>query len=263
MNRYRLILADDEKMAREGLQLLLAKDDSIEVMQICANGIDAIQAIEKHRPEIVLLDIQMPEVNGFEVLRSLTPPLPQVIFITAYDQYAIKAFENNALDYLLKPFTDERFFKSLERAKEQIRQKAEGETSKKVLDLLSLLKSDDADKFIAGESIAVLKKLVVKVSGKIIMIPWSDITHIEADDYVVRVNYGGKTAVVREALKNFEQQLPNSQFLRVHKSFIVNLDKIAEIETGTGGGLTLKLSDKVLIPVSKNYRDAVATRLRL
>jgi two-component system, LytTR family, response regulator len=261
MRHYKLILADDEPPSREGLKFLLSKDNSITVVAACTNGLEAIQAIEMHNPEIVLLDIQMPEVNGFDVLRSLTTPIPQVVFITAFDQYAIKAFENHALDYLLKPFTDERFFKSLERAKEQVRLHHNQEAANKVHEILGQLNRDENDKVISSITTTKLQKLVVKTSGKILMVPWDEITHIAADDYVIRINYANKVAVVRESMKNMEQLLPSAHFIRVHKSYIVNVDKIIEIENNHSGGLALKLTDKSQIPVSKNYRILVAARL--
>lgn len=260
MTRYKVIVADDEPVAREGLQVLLKKDSSIEVVAICRNGVEAIEAIESYHPDIVLLDIQMPEVNGFDVLRSLSPPLPQVIFITAFDQYAIEAFSHHALDYLLKPFTDERFYTGLARAKEMVDQRqASGFTTR----VLELLQTNTAESMMLGGSktTAALQKLVVKDSGKVVLIPWEEIVFIKADDYVVRIQYLGKVTVVRERLKRLETILPSDRFVRTHKSFIVNLSKVVEVENDLSGGLILRLSDKSEIPVSKLYRDSISQKL--
>lgn len=261
MIKYTLIIVDDEPTAREGLQALLSTDTEIELKAVCKNGLEAIEVIEVHQPDIVLLDIQMPEINGFDVLRSIPSPWPQIIFITAYDQYAIQAFSYHALDYLLKPFSDERFFQSLARAKEMARQRQTTDLSIKMLELLRLNSEGEATLVGNTKTTTVLQKLVVKDSGKVILIPWEEITYIKADDYVVRIQYLGKVTVVRESLKKLETILPPDRFIRTHKSYIVNLTKILEIENDLGGGFLLKLIDKSEIPVSKHYKDVLSQKL--
>jgi two-component system, LytTR family, response regulator len=259
MNSFKVILVDDEPTAREGLESLLKKDAQINLVAKCSNGLEAINAIQSYQPQLVLLDIQMPEVSGFDVLQALTPPLPAIIFITAYDQFAIKAFEHHALDYLLKPFTDDRFYESINRAKKMLEQKQQGALSEKLIQMLSAKALDDDKVFNPSKSIQ--SKLAVKASGKIILIPYSEIDFIEADDYVVNIHYASKKAVIRESMKNMESTLPSDLFARTHKSFIINLKKVIEIENDIGGGLLLQLADKKTIPVSRNYRDAIATAL--
>lgn len=263
MIRFKLILVDDEPAAREGLQALVASDAEIELVAVCKNGLEAIQAIDQHQPDIVLLDIQMPEVSGFDVLRSIASPWPQIIFITAYDQYAIQAFSYHALDYLLKPFSDERFYQSLSRAKEMARQRQTTDLSIKMLELLQSNNGGVATLVGNAKTTSVLQKLVVNDSGKVILIPWDEITYIKADDYVVRIQYLNKVTVVRESLKKLETILPTNQFVRTHKSYIVNLTKILEIENDAGGGLLLRLIDKSEIPVSKHYKDALSQKIGL
>jgi two-component system LytT family response regulator len=263
MIRFKLVLVDDEPAAREGLQALLASDPEIDVVASCKNGLEAIQAIDQHRPDIVLLDIQMPEITGFDVLRSITAPWPQIIFITAYDQYAIQAFSYHALDYLLKPFSDERFYQSLTRSKEMARQRHATDLSKKMLEILQSNIEGGATLVGNEKTTTALKKLVVKDSGKVILIPWEEIVYIKADDYVVRIQYLNKETVVRESLKKLETILPADQFVRTHKSYIVNLTKILEIENDLGGGLLLRLVDKSVIPVSKHYKDTLSQKLGL
>lgn len=263
MLTYTLILVDDEPAAREGLQALLSNDTEIEVKAVCKNGLEAIEAIEAHHPDIVLLDIQMPEISGFDVLRSIPSPWPQIIFITAYDQYAIQAFSYHALDYLLKPFSDERFYQSLTRAKEMARQRQTTDLSVKMLELLRQNNEGEATLVGNSKTSTVLQKLVVKDSGKVILIPWEEIVFIKADDYVVRIQYSGKVMVVRESLKRLETILPPDHFMRTHKSYIVNLTKILEIENDLGGGFLLKLMDKSEIPVSKHYKDALSQKIGL
>lgn len=261
MIKLKLIIVDDEPAAREGLQTLLSTDAEIEIKAICKNGLEAIEAIDEHQPDIVLLDIQMPEVSGFDVLRSITTPWPQIIFITAHDQYAIQAFSYHALDYLLKPFSDERFYQSLARAKEMARQRKTTDLSIKMLELLRVSNEGEATLLGSAKTTTALQKLVVKDSGKVILIPWEEIAYIKADDYVVRIHYLGKVTVVRESLKRLETILPPDRFIRTHKSYIVNLTKILEIENDLGGGFCLKLIDKSEIPVSKHYKDALTEKL--
>jgi len=263
MMKFKLILVDDEPAAREGLQALLASDAEIDLLAACKDGLEAIQAIDQLQPDIVLLDIQMPEVSGFDVLRSVASPWPQIIFITAYDQYAIQAFSYHALDYLLKPFSDERFYQSLARAKEMARQR---QTSDLSIRMLELLKSNmEAGATLVGnaKTTAVLQKLVVKDAGKVSLIPWEEITYVKADDYVVRIQYSNKVTVVRESLKKLETILPPDQFVRTHKSYIVNLTKVQEIENDVGGGLLLRLVDKTEIPVSKHYKEVLSQKIGL
>jgi two-component system, LytTR family, response regulator len=261
VNKFRVILTDDEPAARDGLTALLALDHSIEILQVCSNGLEAIQAIDEHKPDILLLDIQMPGINGFEVINTIKDPIPQIIFITAYDKYAIQAFENSALDYLLKPFTDERFFKSLERAKEIVRNKESAKKMEVMRNILASTTIDSQDKLIdSSNSGGASNKLIVKTGGKVLFIPWNDITYIEADDYVIRVSHSDKLAVIRESMKNMEQLLPSTNFIRTHKSFIINVDQVSAVET-SAGGMIIKLINKKEIPVGKTYRDEVQKRL--
>jgi two-component system LytT family response regulator len=261
VNKFKIIITDDEPAAREGLTALLMLDQSIEILKVCSNGLEAIQAIDEHKPDILLLDIQMPGVNGFEVINSIREYIPQIIFITAYDQYAIQAFENYALDYLLKPFTDERFFKSVERAKEIVRNKESAKQMEVMRTILASAAMDSHDKLIDSiNSRGASNKLIVKTGGKVLFIPWKDISYVEADDYVIRVYHGDKLAVIRESMKNIEQLLPARNFIRTHKSFIVNVDQVSSAET-SAGGMTIKLINKKDIPVSKTYRDDVQKRL--
>ncbi|MEJ1240324.1 response regulator [Chryseolinea sp. T2] len=261
MNKFKVIITDDEPAAREGLTTLLAPDHSIEILQACSNGLEAIQAINEHKPDILLLDIQMPGVNGFDVINNIKEHIPQIIFITAYDQYAIQAFENFALDYLLKPFSDERFFRSLERAKEIVRNKESAKRMEALRNLIASTALDNNDKlFDSSYSRTESDKLIVKTGGKVLFIPWKEISHVEADDYVIRVYYGDKLAVIRESMKAMEQLLPVRSFIRTHKSFIVNIDQVSTVETGSRG-MTIRLINKKEIPVSKSYRDDVQKHL--
>ncbi len=214
--RIKCVIADDELPARQGLAALLGDFPDIDVVAICADGVAAIDAIREHKPDLVLLDVQMPHVDGFEVLASIETPRPQVIFITAFDEFALKAFEVNAVDYLLKPFNDERFAESIERVREKLGRVGEEDgveglirsVSRRELRPVAPL-SDD--------------RLVLRVDGNVHLIPYAKVVYIEAYDYYVKVHSEGNFLLVRETMKNLEDLLPSTMFLRIHKSYIVNL----------------------------------------
>jgi two-component system LytT family response regulator len=258
--KLKVIIVDDEPAAREGLAILISRDNDVTVAAICENGIDAIEQINRHDPHIVLLDIQMPLVSGFDVLKSCDQWKGVVIFVTAYEQYAIKAFEHHALDYLLKPFDDERFQKAMERAKELVAGKLNAERNGRLAALLG--QAEIGRDFVLDRPLSS-ERLVVKSSGKIYLIPFKDITHIEADDYVVNIFRKNETRklVVRETLKNLETSLPSDIFYRIHKSFIVNIREIVQLETESG--LTVQLSNGVSLPVARTQRDLLLTKLNI
>lgn len=256
----KVIIVDDEPAAREGLATLLSKEKDFNVVAICENGIQAIDQINRHHPHIVLLDIQMPVVNGFDVLKSCDQWKGAVIFVTAYEQYAIKAFEHHALDYLLKPFDDERFQKTMARARELVAGKLNAERNARLVTLLNQVET--GRDFILDRPLSA-ERLVVKSSGKIYLIPFGDITHIEADDYVVNIFRKNETRklVVRDTLKNFETSLPADIFYRIHKSFIVNIREIVQLDTD--GGLSVQLSNGMSLPVARTQRDLLLTKLEI
>ncbi len=260
MMNLKVIIVDDEPAAREGLAILLSRDKDLTVAAICENGVDAIEQINRHNPHIVLLDIQMPLVNGFDVLKSCDQWKGVVIFVTAYEQYAIKAFEHHALDYLLKPFDDERFYKAMERAKELVAGKLNAGRNARLAALLG--QEQSGRDFILERSLSS-EKLVVKSSGKIYLIPFTEITHIEADDYVVNIFRKTETRkiVVRYTLKNLEASLPSDMFYRIHKSFIVNIREIVQLDTESG--LAVQLSNGISLPVARTQRDLLLARLNV
>jgi two-component system LytT family response regulator len=224
MNEIKIIVVDDEKLAREGISLLLSSDEHVKVIKECINGEEAVQAITELKPDLIFLDVQMPHVNGFEVVRALRiDKIPAIIFVTAFDKHALEAFEVNAIDYLLKPFTDERFFKALERAKLQIRNTTAQKQNDTLAPLLNYLESKQlAPKY--------LKSLMVKEGGRIIFLQTSEIIWIEAADYYVILHLNGVSHVIRETLSYLEENLDPELFSRVHRSSIVNIKYIKEIQ---------------------------------
>ena len=260
MEKIKTIIVDDEEEAREGMKSLLSKDPDIHLLTVCADGVQAIKAINETAPDLVFLDIQMPEVNGFDVLNSIEiAKMPAVIFATAYDRFAVKAFDLHAIDYLLKPFTNKRFYESLGLAKERIRttslQHINQELSAILKGYFQEKNTGEHDVLIHQNTASLADKLVIKSSGKIYFIPMKEIVWIEAYDSYVKIHIGRKYHLVRESMKNIEEKLPASIFARIHKSSIVNINFIAELEPYYNGEFVVKLSEGTELKLSRSYRN--------
>ena len=258
----KIIIVDDEPEAREGVALLLNDDPDTEVVAVCANGLEAIQAIQDLSPDLLFLDIQMPQINGFEVLNSLPiEQQPAVIFTTAYDEYTLKAFEVHAIDYLLKPFTDERFYRALAHAKELVR-------SRQSPPLQSLLqaqpsRTDDQNTLVEEGQKAVSDKLIVKSDGRVHFVPHAHIIWVEAYDYYVKIHVKDRYFLLRDRLKHMEQYLPADQFVRIHKSSIVNVHHIASlVPQDSGSEYQVMLTNGVELKSSRSYRERVKALVR-
>ena len=260
MEKIRTIIVDDEEEAREGMKSLLGKEPDIQLLAVCADGVQAIKAINETSPDLVFLDIQMPEVNGFDVLNSIEiAKMPAIIFATAYDRYAVKAFDLHAIDYLLKPFTNKRFYESLALAKDYIRNTSLQHINQKLSAILAgyLQEKDmrENDVLIHQNTASLADKLVIKSSGKIYFISIKEISWIEAYDSYVKIHIGGKYHLVRESMKNIEEKLPANIFARIHKSSIVNINFIAELEPYFNGEFVVKLSNGTALKMSRSYRS--------
>ncbi len=244
--RIRALIVDDEPLARERIRTLLTGEPEIEVVGECGDGHKAVAAIRRHAPDLLFLDVQMPELDGFGVLQELgAQPLPVVVFVTAYDKYALRAFEVHALDYLLKPFDRERFYKTLTRARAQIRQEKSGEVSERILALLADLKG--APKH--------LERLVIKSGGRVFFLRTEEIDWIEAAGNYVRLHTGGEEHLLRETMSKLEAQLDPGKFLRIHRSTIVNLERIQELQPAFHGDYVVLLRDGTRLTLSRSYRD--------
>nr|WKN37476.1 LytTR family transcriptional regulator DNA-binding domain-containing protein [Tunicatimonas sp. TK19036] len=256
MDKIKTIIVDDEREAREGVALLLENDEAIEIAAVCANGVEAIQAIREYHPNLLFLDIQMPQVNGFEVLNSVSDEyLPAVIFTTAYDEYTLKAFEVHAIDYLLKPFTDDRFYAALAHAKQLIRQKQQAKPVQSLVQ--SQMKAGQPSELIRSEG-SQSDTLVVKVDGRVHFIPHRDIIWVEAYDYYVKIHVKDRFYLIRDSLKRMEQRLPHPPFVRVHKSSMINRQYLQEIAPQSGSGeYLLTLTHGEQIKSSRSYRDQI------
>ncbi|WP_020530527.1 LytR/AlgR family response regulator transcription factor [Flexithrix dorotheae] len=263
MQKITVVIADDEKEARDGIKLLLEGDAEIDIVGMCKNGIEAIKTINEIQPNLVFMDIQMPGVNGLEVINSLNKStLPAVIFVTAYDQYSLKAFELHAMDYLLKPFTDDRFFKALNHAKSIIKQNQLEKVNANLLNLLDYYQKEQNEEN-SGRIIKettqgnklINNRLIIKSDGKIYFLDLEKIIWVQAYDYYVKIHIANKFYLVRESLKQMEELLPGEKFVRIHKSSIVNIDHIIELEPHFNNEFIIKLNNGEELKSSRNFRD--------
>jgi two-component system, LytTR family, response regulator len=267
MKPIRTLIVDDEPTAREGIRQLLSDDPEIVVAGECADGLQASAAIRESVPDLVFLDVQMPELDGFGVLREVgVESPPAFVFVTAYDQYALRAFEVHAIDYLLKPFTDARFRESLQRAKQQVRQGQLIGLSRKLAALLDSVEGGGGG---GGAATArdrsprrdYLERLVVKSGGKVTLLRVADIEWIDAEGDYVRIHVGKAWHLLRETMKNLEAQLDPERFVRIHRSTIVNLERIKELQPFFRGEYVVVLQSGVTLKLSRGYRDHLEARL--
>jgi len=241
----RTLIVDDERLAREKVRMLLAADHEIEIVGESANAAEAIAAIKKEKPDLVLLDIGLPGENGFDVLRKLKgQKLPSIIFITAHDEYAVKAFEVAAVDYVLKPIDRKRFAEAMRRVKDR-----DGGTEERVLRLI--------EKALTARETKRLEQFVVKARDKTFFIPFADVDWIEAEGKYVRVHAAGAAHLVRQSMNEVEERLDARRFLRIHRGTIVNVKRIAEMNRGFGGGMFVVLRDGTRLTMSRRFRTQI------
>jgi two-component system, LytTR family, response regulator len=236
--KIRTVIVDDEPLARSNLLVLLRRDPEIEVVAQCGSGIEALDEIRKSKPDLVFLDVQMPECDGFDVLEQLGEDQPRaIVFVTAYDQYALRAFEAGALDYLLKPFDNARFERALQRAKQNLQ----------------------------GDRPSPHKpeRIIVKSAGQVLFVRHAEIDWVEAADYYSCLHVGTKTYLVRRSMADLESQLHPATFCRVHRSAIVNLNRVAGLQTGAEGESEVLLHNGEKLRLSRRYRAQLQERLGL
>jgi two-component system LytT family response regulator len=239
MTTRSLVIVDDEPPARAGIRHLLAAHPGWRVAAECRDGYEAIAAIETLAPDLVILDVQMPELDGFDVVECLGAAMPPVLFLTAYDEFALRAFEIHAVDYLLKPCSQARFDEALRRAELRLGDRA-------AATLQPILAARARDRWL------------IRRGQRVIVVPLEDIDWIAADDYCCTVHVGDESHVMRESLRNLEQRLDPGRFVRVHRSAIVNLERVSEIRGGAD--LTIVVG-RHLLPVSRRRRAELLRRL--
>lgn len=246
MTKIRTLIVDDESLARERIKRYLGAESDIEIVGECANGKEAVESIGSLSPDLLFLDIQMPEMDGFGVLEAIgLQKVPAIIFVTAYDKYALKAFEVHALDYLLKPFNRERFRRSLARAREQLDHDRMGQLDQRLLSLLEDLKAEQKH----------LDRLVVRSVGRVFFLKTDEIDWIEAAGNYVRLHVGREGHLLRETMNRLEAKLNPDKFLRIHRSTLVNIDRIKELQPLFSGDYTVILRDGRQLTLSRSYRD--------
>lgn len=250
--KIRALIVDDEPLGRERVRALLHEDAEVEVVGEIPDGRRAVAAVEKLKPDLLFLDVQMPEMDGFAVLDAIAGKhMPAIIFVTAYDRYAVQAFEVHALDYLLKAFDRERFGKAVERAKEEIRRSREGALSERLAGLLEDLESRKP----------LATRMVIKSGGRIFFLPVEEIDWVEAADNYVCIHAGSETHLMRETLQALESRLNPAKFFRIHRSTIVNIDRIRELQPIFHGDYSVRLRDGTELTLSRSYREKLGEGL--
>jgi two-component system LytT family response regulator len=241
----RVLIVDDEAVARRRIRRLLAAEPDVTVIGECADGASALRAITTDRPDIVFLDVQMPELDGFEVVQSLSSTeLPAVVFVTAFDRYALRAFDVHAIDYLLKPFTRERFRTAVGRARERLDRSANGQNIAALIDHVRAKRRYPV-------------RVAVRTADRFIVIDWRDVDWVEAADNYVKLHVSAKEFLLRDTLASIEKQLDPEQFARIHRSVIVQLDRIAELHPASHGDVDLLLRGGTRLVLSRTWRERV------
>jgi two-component system, LytTR family, response regulator len=248
----RTLIVDDEPVARRRIRRLLGSEQDFEVVGECSDGRAAIEAIRDERPHLVFLDVQMPEADGFTVIRAMGESMPAVVFVTAFDQYAVSAFEVHAVDYLLKPFNRKRFAEAVVRARQQIARVAEQRSDERLLRLLKDLRTPRR----------YLTRFVVRCGGRLRLIDISQVDWIEAADNYVVLHAGTTAYTVRETMSRLADELDPERFVRVHRSTIVQIDRIVELLPTFHGDFVIVLHDGTRLNMSRSYREQVEAILR-
>ncbi len=246
--KIRVVIVDDEPLARERLRDWLGAEPELEVIGECGDGRAAVELIRREKPDLVFLDVQMPELDGFGVLQELAGgPLPTVVFVTAFDQFAVKAFEVHAADYLLKPYDRDRFRTALGRALERARQRQAGGVQEQLAALLADLRPGEREK--------PLDRLAIKGEGRVTLVKTDDIDWIEASDNYVIIHVGNDRHMLRETMTALEGRLAPRKFIRISRSVIVNADRIKELQPMFHGEYVVVLRNGAKLTLSRNYRD--------
>ena len=250
--RIRALLVDDEPLARERLRMLLASEDWIDIIGEAGDGQTAVAAIRKLQPDLVFLDVEMPNASGFDVVEAIgAGRMPFIIFVTAYDKYAIRAFDVHAVDYLLKPFDRDRFTQALARARQQIERQTGGELERRLLELVKDLKPSPQK----------LDRFVVKAGGRVFFVRSEEIDWIEAAGNYVKLHVGSDAHLFRETMNALEARLNPDIFYRVHRSHIVNIERVRELQPWFNGEYVVFLKDGTRLTLSRGYREKLQEKI--
>jgi two-component system, LytTR family, response regulator len=248
-NKIRVVIVDDEELARDRLESLLSQHADVEVVGSCADGASAIETIERAQPDLVFLDVQMPGMNGFEVVENLdTEKIPAVVFVTAHDAHALQAFEVHALDFLLKPFDETRFVKTLDRARGQLSKQDGAEINSHLMSLIEELRGERK----------YPERLIVKSGGRVFFVRSDEIDWVEASGNYVKLHTRNEAYLLRESMKNMEAKLDPKIFVRIHRSAIVNIDSIKELEPWFHGEYIVIMRDATRLTASRVFSDRLS-----
>lgn len=274
-NKIRTLVIDDEPAARRGVAMLLERDPDILVIGEAASGKEAVRKILEEKPDLVFLDVQMPELNGFKVLEAIGGQhVPAVIFVTAYDQHALQAFDVNAVDYLLKPFEDDRFWAAVRRAKAEIVRRQTDALSNKLSHLLDYLQTSKLPEAAAAPAPAAAAasatptetitrdRILLKSGGEIYFLKADEIDWIEAEGDYMKFHAGGRVHLLRETMGNLESRLDPKRFIRIHRSTIVNIDRVKKLSPSFAGEYAVILHDGTKLRLSRGYHDRLQELMR-
>ncbi|HYE65769.1 MAG TPA: LytTR family DNA-binding domain-containing protein [Pyrinomonadaceae bacterium] len=259
--KIKTLIVDDEPLARRNLRALLKTDPDVEIIGEAGSGAEALRLIGKQSPDLVFLDIQMPEMSGFDVLEQIeAESIPIIIFVTAFDRYALRAFEVHALDYLLKPFDDARFEKALRQAKIQHEQRDINRLGRR---LLALLEERDVRQTGHPRRAAYLSRFMIKSASRVFFLKVEELDWIEAADYYAELHVGRKSYLLRETMNDLEAKLDPEKFFRIHRSTIVNLDRVKEMHAHFNGEYVVILQDGTELKLSRSRRDQFRSLLKI
>jgi len=259
LNTIRAIIADDERLPREYIKQLLTVFNNVELVCECKNGLETVNAVFTHQPDLIFLDIQMPDLNGFEVIEEIKKEMkmPFIVFTTAYEQFALKAFEVSATDYLLKPFTEDRFTEAVNRTLSLLEKDKLSETNAAIEALLKLYNQSKPEKQIE----VYPSRILIKANRKMLFVDTDDIYWLEASGDYIKIHVKGNNYLVNDSLNNFEKTLDPEVFFRVHRSHIVNLKFITEFKPYFNGEYILLMANGQEVKLSRSYKDKLKTLL--
>ena len=244
----RVIISDDESLARDKLRLMLCSEPGVQVVAECQNGAETLHALSTFKPDLLLLDIRMPDLDGFEVLNKVAgADMPMVIFTTAYDRHAVKAFEAHALDYLLKPFDHERLHQAVDRARNELLKTKDRDATQRILQYLLETRQQSSGH----------RRLIVRTGGRVVFLSFDEIDWVEAAANYVRVYVGKQAYLLRRGIGEIAERLDPAQFIRIHRSAIVNVQKIKELEPVNSGEYIVTLKDGRELSCSRGYRSGL------
>jgi two-component system LytT family response regulator len=260
--RLRAIVVDDEPAARRGIRLLLERDGGVDVVGEASNGLEAVELIAREKPDLAFLDVQMPVSDAFDALSRLDPAAaPAIVFVTAYDEHALRAFEVNAIDYLLKPYDDARFAAALERARGEVRRRQTDDVNTRLKQLLDYLQQNRAEAGGAAPE-RPAERILVKSSGEIFFLKAEEIDWIEAEGDYMKFHVNGRTHLMRETMARLEARLDPRRFIRIHRSTIVNIDRLRKLTPSFAGEYAVVLHDGTKLKLSRGYQERIAALLK-